>query len=301
MESAPLQVTKAVDIWSIGCVFSEVAVWAHHGWKRVEEYRRRRSSEAQSKGCGPGEHIFHWDGKLLDAVYDIHKDMLEKNAVKDRPTRSVLDSLVVDMLQHGSRPYAKLVYEKSKRLIKDCERNFGVSVNELGGGANGDSMDSGEARNRTRSSPQIPNEHYRSHAERQLSLEEPVPPDDSSSPPPSSPSSSLRSSPRGHHQKSASQSNKRYSDRATATSQPAGQASTVTPDPPHPSTTAKTHGNSSGQHVPQPQEGPKRPTLSIDDGHAWKERKKNGGVAVLPGWENLTSLYGRDHVSLVLS
>ena len=300
-DSAPLQVTKAVDMWSIGCVFSEVAVWAHHGWKRVVEYRRRRSEEIEAKGGGPGEYTFHWDGSLLDAVNDIHQDMLRKTAVKHLLTRSVLDRLVDEMLQHESRPYAKNVFDRSKRLVKDCETRLGVSANELGRSANGDLVGSND-RIRTRSSPQVPNEHYRSHAEENPSLEEPVPPDDSSSPPPpSSSSSSSRSSPQRHHQKSASQSNKRFSSRAEEVSQTGGQISTVMPDPPHPPTTAKTHANFSQQHAQQPQEEPVRPTLSIDEGHAWKEKKKNGGVAVLPGGENLTSLDRRDHVSLVLS
>ena len=288
-DSAPLQVTKAVDIWSIGCVFSEVAVWAHYGWKRVVEYRRRRSDEIEAKDGGPsGEYIFHWDGSLLDAVNIIHRDMLGKNFVKDLLTRSVLDALVDDMLQHGSRPYAKNVFEKSKRLVKTCEERLGVSANELGRSANGDLVESGEARARTRSSLQFLNE-------------EPVPPDESSTAPSSSSSSSSRSSPQRHHQKSASQSNKRCSNQAKETSQPRGQALTDTPDPPHPSTTAGTHENVSQQHAQQPQEGPVRPTLSIDEGHSWKEKKKMGGVAVLTGGENLTSLDRRDHVSLVLS
>ena len=299
-DSAPLQVTKAVDMWSIGCVFSEVAVWAHHGWKRVVEYRRRRSDEIEAKGGVPGEYIFHWDGSLLDAVNIIHQDMLGKSAVKDLLTRSVLDRLVDEMLQHESRPYAKNVFDRSKRLVKDCERRLGVSVDELGGSANGKSLNSDEARTRTRSSPQVPNSHHRSYTERESSLEEPVPPDDSPTPPPSSPSSSSRSSTQRHPQKSASQSNKRFSNRAREIPQPGGQISTVMHDPPPPSTTVKTHGDSSQQHVQQRQEGPVRPTLSIDEGHEWKEKKKNDEVVVLPGGENLTSLDRRDHVSFVL-
>ena len=294
-DSAPLQVTKQVDIWSIGCVLSEVAIWAHYGWRRVEEYRRRRSSEVQIRGGGSGEHIFHWGDGLLDAVSDTHEDILGKNVVKDISTRSVLGGLVVDMLQHGSRPDAKLVFEKSMRLVKECEKRLGVSVDELGGSLKGESVNSNEARTRTRSAPQVPNELHRPHAERESSLE------DTSTRPPSSPSSSSRSSPQRHHQKSAGQSDKRFSNRVEGTSQPNGQISTVTPDPPPPSGTVKTHKGSSQQHIQQRQEGPVRPTLSIDQGHAWKDRKKNGGVAVLRGGENLTSLDRRDHVSLVLS
>ena len=302
-ESTPLPVTQEVDMWSIGCVFSEVAVWAHHGWKKVKEYRRQRNSEIEIKGGGPDEHFFHWDGRLLDAVNNIHQDMTGGPFFKDFLTRSVLERLVVNMLQHKSRPYAKLVFEMSERLVQEFETRLGVSVDKLERIANGELVRSDEARAKTGNSLQVANEHYRSHAEENLSLKKPVPPDDNSTPPPppSSPSSSSRSSTPRHHQSSASQNDKRFSNPAKEIPQPGGLISTVVPDPPPPSTTAKTHEDSSQQHVQQRPEEPERPTLSIDEGHAWKEKKKNGGVAVLPGYENLTSLDRRDHVSLILS
>ena len=300
-ESTPLPVTQAVDMWSIGCVFSEAAVWAYHGWKKVKEYRRQRNSEIEVKGGGPDEHFFHWDGRLLDAVNNIHQDMTGKNFFKDFLTRSILERLVVNMLQHKSRLYAKLVFEMSERLVQEFETRLGVSVDKLERSANGELVNSDEARTKTRSPQQVPNEHHRSHAERYLSLDKSVPPDDDPTSPPSSPSSSSRSSPQRQHQESANQNNKRFSNRAKEIPQADGLISTVMPDPPPPSTTAKTHEDSSQQHVQKRQEEPVRPTLSIDEGHAWKEKKKNGGVAVLPGYENLISLDRRDHVSLVVS
>ena len=292
-ESAPLQVTNAVDMWSIGCVFSEVAVWAHYGWKRVHEYRRQRSAEIEVKGRVSGEQIFHWDESILEAVDGIHQDMLQKSLSKDLITRSVLDRLVGDLLQHGSRPHAKQVFEKSKRLVNECERRFGVSVVEIGGGSK---LDSDEATTWTRSPPQ---EHRRSHARRDSSLEQPRPPDDSSKP--SSSSSTTQSSRHRHHHKSPSQSSNARSIHALESSQPSREALPIVYHLPlSPPDAANTHENSSQQHLQQPQEGPVRPTLSVDDGHAWKEKKKSGGVANLHGDENLTSLDRRDHVSLVL-
>ena len=296
-ESSPLQVTKAVDMWSIGCVFSEVSVWAHHGWRRVDEYRRRRSTEIEAKGGAAGEHIFHFDGSLLDAVNNIHQDMLAKATVQHFITRSVLDRLVIDMLQHESRPYAKLVFERSKRLVRECEKRFGVSVVELGGSAGGEPMDPDEARTRTRSLQQVPHEHHPS-AGSNSPMEEPPPTDDRFTP--SSSSSSSQPSPHRHPHKSASQSSKRRSIRATESPQSGEPASHVVPNPPPPPpTAANSHGSPPQQHVPEAQEGPVRPTLSIDEGHAWKEERKNGGIAVLRGDENLTSLDKRDHVSHV--
>lgn len=292
--SSPLRITQAVDIWSIGCVFSEVSVWARHGWKRVVEYRRQRKVEIENRGGGKGEHIFHWDGNLLDAVNNIHHVILMNATAKDHITRSVLDCLVNDMLQHGARPTAKFVFEKSKRLIKKYEKDFEVSVVGLVGNTNGDMNDLDEVRTRNRSPRQVPHDYNHSRQEREPPLEEPLPPDDDSTP--SSPSSRSQPSPHRHHHKSTSQTSQPRSIGAI------GSGSPVSPNPPPPpSTAANIHDNSSQQHIQQHQEEPVRPTLSIDEGHIWKEKKKNLGNAVLPGDENLTSCNRRDHVSHILS
>lgn len=300
-ESSPLQVTPAVDIWSVGCVFSEVSVWAHGGWKRVVEYRRQRSVEIQAKGGGEGEHIFHYEGKLLDAVDNIHHNILETSLSGHHITRSVLDSLVEDMLQHGTRPPAKFVFDKTKRLVRDAEKKFGVSVEEYVAGlaenTNGELVDVNRATTRTRSSPQVPNEHYRSRAEGEWPLGEPHPPDGDSVP--SSPSSRSQSSYR-HHHKSTSQSSRRRSFGATENIQSGGQASHVMPIRlPPPSTAAHTIERSPQQHLQQRRDEPVRPILSIDQGHEWKKKKKNGEDTVLPGNENLTSMNQRDHIFLI--
>lgn len=308
-ESSPLQVTPDVDIWSIGCVLSEAAVWAHHGWKRVAEYRRQRSVEVETKGGGEGEHIFHYDGNLLDAVDNIHQDILKKTLASHHITRSVLDRLVNDMLQHGTRPQAKLVFEKSKRLIQEDVRRFGVLG--LVGNTSDELIDVNEARIRTKTPPQIPPEHTRgpsesssgrrdrSRVDRELPPGEPLLPDDDFAP--SSSSSRSLSSPQRHHHEPKSQSSKRRHI-AAEISQSGGQGSHVAPDPLSlPPTAVNTDESSRRQHEQQPQEEPVRPTLSIDEGHDWKKKKKNGESAGLPGFENLTSLDQRDHVSHVLS
>ena len=272
-ESAPLRITKEVDMWSIGCVFSEVSVWAHHGRKGVSDYRRQRSAEIERRGGGVGEHIFHFDGSLLDAVDKTHDEMSGKTTVKDLITRSVLDRLVIELLQHGSRPHAKLVFERSKRIVKECEKRLGVSVRELGGSVNGELSAPEKAKTRTTSLQQIPQEP---------SLEEPLPPDDDSSPS----SSTSRSQPSSH----------RHYHKSASETIPVAPSLRPLPAP----TAANTHGSSSQQHVQQHQESV-LPTLSIDVGHAWKAKKQylfNGKLRDPPGSENLICLE-RDHVSHV--
>ena len=294
-EAVPLRITREVDIWSIGCVFSEASVWAHHGWKKVIEYRRQRSVEIGDRGGSEGEHAFHYDGRILNAVYNIHQDIVTNATAKDHITRSVLDRLVEDMLQHKARPDAKFVFEKSKRLIGECVKKFEVTKVELRD-TNGELGDLSEARTATRSPRSVPSEHYRSPSERELPLEEPLPPNNSSTP--SSSSSKSQSPPHRPHHQSISQSSIARGVGGIVNSQPTGQSSPFVPNPPAPtSTAANIHESSSQQRVQQFQEELVRPTLSIDEGHAWKEKRKNGGIAVLPGGENLTALDQRDHVS----
>ncbi len=296
--SAPLQITKDVDIWSIGCVFSEVSVWAHYGWKRVVEYRRQRKTEVEDEEGGEGEHVFHFDGSLLNAVNSIHEDMLGKTTAKDHITRLVLDYLVSDMLLHNARPDAKFVFEKSKKLIKDCARKFGVSLEGLVGNINDKPIGFSKARTSTRSPRRNSRHNYHSRTERETSFEGPLSPDDGSAPPsPSSVSQPLHR----HHHKSTSQSNEPRSIGAIESSQANGQSSHAVLNPPPPPSTAADLHESSSQPVQQARDEPVRPTLSIDEGHAWKEKKKKGGISDLPGVENLTSLDQRDHVSHIFS
>ena len=256
--------------------------------------------EIADRGGSEGEHAFHYDGDILTAVYNIHQDLVTNATAKDHITRSVLDRLVTDMLQHKARPDAKFVFEKSKRLIGECAKKFEVTKVELWGNTNGELGGFSEARTATRISRSVKPEHYSSPSEREVPLEEPLPPNNSSTP--SSSSSKSQSSRHKPHNKSISQSSIARSVGAIENSQPTGQGSPVIPNPPAPSSTAaNTNESSSQQRVRQLQEEPIRPTLSVDEGHAWKEKSKNGGIAVLPGGENLTFLYQRDHVSHILS
>ncbi|MCJ1391817.1 hypothetical protein MMC18_004684 [Xylographa bjoerkii] len=302
-EAAPLQITSAVDIWSIGCVLSEAAVWAHYGWRKVDEYRRQRSVEIKDKGGEEGEHLFHYGGSLLDTVDNIHEEIQRKSETKSHMTRSVLDRLVVsDMLLHEDRPQAKFLFDKSKRLINQAAKQFGVPTDWLAGNTNGELVETNGASHLqsvpSRGVTKATIERYKgSRGERGLPLKEPYPPDNDSAPP--SPSSESQPSPRTQHHKSASQGSRRDSNHAIVTSQPGGQASHIGSSPSPRSVGAKTDKLSAVQHVQQPQEELERPVLTLDQGHEWKKKKKNHEYTELPGAENLTTLNKRDHIFLI--
>lgn len=310
-ESAPLQVTRAVDIWSIGAVISEVAVWVSYGWKKVVEYRRQRSKEFEHKGGGKGEHVFHFEGDLLRTVHNIHQDILGTPSARNHITQELLESLVHDMLQQGERPQAKLVFEKSKRMIKERRQKFGVLEVEPIGNSNGELFDPIEpTRLRARSHIQVPPDHTRNPSQLSISrhngprpekespLEGPLPPDEYFVPSfPESKSSSSRV-----HDHLIGQLPQRRSVGATEPPQPDREGSNVVLNPPpSPSTIDKAHEHSGRRPEQQHQEEQVPPTLSIDQGLNWKSAQKNGKNDPLPGSENLTSLNQRDHVSRLLS
>ncbi len=123
-QSVPLQITKDVDIWSLGCVFSEVAVWVHYGWPRVKEYRRQRSLEIEARAAIKGEQIIHWDNSILDTVQEAHQNILSGTATSHWVVREIVEQLVNDMLQDGGRPDANYAFNKAKRIIERRAKHF---------------------------------------------------------------------------------------------------------------------------------------------------------------------------------
>ena len=113
MEEHPLQVCQQVDLWSLGCVFSEVATWIVGGWPKVKEYRSRRQQEAAKRlGKDHGE-IFHDGHKLLEVVGQSHDSVIRSSRRDDFVTERVLLGPVAEMLQE----------EPMKR--KECQRLLG--------------------------------------------------------------------------------------------------------------------------------------------------------------------------------
>lgn len=281
--SAPLQVPQSVDIWSLGCIFSEVSVWACYGWNRVVEYRHQRSIEIETNNGSSGEHVFYYGGKLLDVVVNTHNTIVENAPASHRITKLVLDQYVKRMLRPGARLPAHYLFEESKELIMQVSKAFGVNLDKLMGypGSELGGVDQTTV-GRQRGFPQ----------------EEPPSPDNDSAPP--SPPRSQHFPHRPRH-RPMSQSQNRLSHGLTQIPQSSEQ---------HPHVqrystnfgpaVSENNGNPQGQHLQQSQGVLKPPTLSIEEGHDWKKKKKARQYAVLRGSENMPCLNQRDHVSDIL-
>lgn len=127
-----MKIGQQVDIWSLGCVFSEVATWIVGGWTKVLEYRRRRSLEASDRLGKPHGAISHDGRKALNVVEENHTNMVKSYRRSDYITEDVLQNLVPDML--SERPEDRFevarLYGRTDIMVSHAEKKALKDLNE---------------------------------------------------------------------------------------------------------------------------------------------------------------------------
>ena len=119
-ESCELFVKQNVDIWSIGCVLSEAAIWVVRGMNGLKEYRRRRRLETKEIPNFEEGECFHNGVETLATVREMHQDLHEEIRRADHITQAAC-SMVADMLvECEDRPKANQLHRKSRRLIEEA-------------------------------------------------------------------------------------------------------------------------------------------------------------------------------------
>ena len=113
------RVKRSVDIWSLGCIYSEAAVWTVHGFDGVRRYRRKRSEATSRLQNFRGGDCFHDSQSRLDIVDEQHKNLKPDFSHEDYITGWILDTMVVEMLSQkpGSRPTAEQLDDKAERAV----------------------------------------------------------------------------------------------------------------------------------------------------------------------------------------
>ncbi|KAL9125734.1 MAG: hypothetical protein Q9217_005105 [Psora testacea] len=158
IDSFPVQVRPDVDIWSMGCLFSEAAVWTRFGWKRVLQYRRQRQDEIKQLLDLDGEHLFHDGDNVLKVVQDIHGHIAETARPIDDVTVEILRLVADDMLLNEDEPRysAKQVFHRSRRVIKAIRNKFEVSASEVFWRKDEDNGDTSDPEERPKTPPSVP-------------------------------------------------------------------------------------------------------------------------------------------------
>lgn len=119
-ERCSLPVKQNVDIWSIGCVLSEAAIWVVRGLNGLEEYRRRRRLETKEVPNFEEGECFHNGVETLAIVREMHRGLHDEVRRADHITRAAC-SMVADMLvESEGRPNANQLHRKSRRIIEEA-------------------------------------------------------------------------------------------------------------------------------------------------------------------------------------
>lgn len=160
-----MQVTPSVDIYSLGCVFSEAAIWVVRGWDGLLEYRRRRRMETQKIANFRVNDCFHDGNTTFDMVHEMHNNLIQDCGRSDHVTEPAL-GMVKDMLEvEDGRPSARALYIKSERILaaakKELERSAGW---RFSGGMNVVLNSQSKLDDRPRTPPQVPNGYHQFHS-----------------------------------------------------------------------------------------------------------------------------------------
>ncbi|RSM05248.1 hypothetical protein CDV31_009646 [Fusarium ambrosium] len=114
-------ITPKVDIWSLGCVMSEAAIWMKYGKQGLENYRNNRISETRTlprfDQAGHGG-CFHDGAQALSAVRTAH-DWIRNYFSHDSVTLQVLEMIETSMLvPQGDRQDAQMLCERLAKIIQ---------------------------------------------------------------------------------------------------------------------------------------------------------------------------------------
>lgn len=123
-------VKQNVDIWSLGCVFSEAAVWVVRGWDGLQEYRRRRTKATDSITNFKGGDYFHDGENVLPIVAHILRILPEHRRPSDHITANAeFLSMVMSMLENPKgRPAAPVLYYRSQKIINAATHELGSAA-----------------------------------------------------------------------------------------------------------------------------------------------------------------------------
>ncbi|KAK3667545.1 hypothetical protein LTR22_001723 [Elasticomyces elasticus] len=129
-QTTRLQVPQGVDIWSLGCVWSELAVWIVKGYSGLETYRRRRKAATDELGID-NSGCFHDGHAVLPCIREVHDALRwEDMSDDDLITGNVWHGLIENMLHSkaSERPSPRELRQETNRRLHEAEARLPGSV-----------------------------------------------------------------------------------------------------------------------------------------------------------------------------
>ncbi|PVH88884.1 hypothetical protein DL98DRAFT_565731 [Cadophora sp. DSE1049] len=93
-----IKIEQRVDIWSLGCIFSEAAIWIAHGYNGLEDYRKSRRLATNHIDGFRENDCFHDGQNVLPTVHGWHFEAHPVLRQADFITKAVLSVVEQDML-----------------------------------------------------------------------------------------------------------------------------------------------------------------------------------------------------------
>jgi len=115
------------DIWSLGCIYSEAAVWIAEGYKGLVDYRKKRMAETDRILFKCGD-CFHDGVRVLQSVLDVHRDVEDSLRRSDYITSDVLHSMVGEMMWDEDRPNAKTLWRKAETVLSKARQKLSAKT-----------------------------------------------------------------------------------------------------------------------------------------------------------------------------
>ena len=136
LENIPLLVRQDVDIWSLGCVFSEAAVWVVRGKDGLSEYRRRRGLKTVEIPDFRDGDCFHDGLQVLPIVTETHGTLAEDMRRCDHVTGATVDMVTkLVLVDQGCRPSARCFKHQTEAILHDAEKKLQTSAPTAGTGS----------------------------------------------------------------------------------------------------------------------------------------------------------------------
>lgn len=137
LEQANIRIKPDVDIWSLGAIFSEAAVWIAHGYDGLLEYRTCRKDETDRLMSFKDGDCFHDGERVLRAVGKWHRDILGILRKNDQITTPVLRMIEDEMLvESDARSTAKQLWHRSQQILERAKQDTESSNDLTGNGTN---------------------------------------------------------------------------------------------------------------------------------------------------------------------
>jgi hypothetical protein len=116
-------VTPAVDIWSLGCIASELAVWMAFNYEGVSKYYSDRVNDTEQRAEFRDAGCFHNGQNLLQSVPRTHFEVIGGLHTSDRVTPKLLDAVISPMLEADPsvRANAKQVWTWSQAKLREAQ------------------------------------------------------------------------------------------------------------------------------------------------------------------------------------